>query len=338
MATVESIINSQLQVTNNFIAAANNFIARTSYNVLYSPIGTYPITVPTVTFGSTDITQDAFDKINGFRPVRPAAFGTIDALAPTAPVLNFADIDETLLDLVSAKLQADLNNGGYGIEPNDEAALWQRERDREAQNALAKVDEIGRIYAQGGFSLPTGALFAAMGRALQESSDKISSVNRDIGIKRADMYVNARKFTIEQGATVERVLVELHRAATENMQVMTALYNSQIAKYRVDIEGGMETIRSNVAIYAADISAFSAVIGAVGEAYKLKTIEQQLNLQANVEAIRAKLELARLDIFNFKNIADIKIAGSEFGAKYYGNLVAAAINSTNAIASQSSTV
>jgi len=333
MATVPEIITSQQSIAANYISQASTFIDRVSNlsNAIFIPT---ELAIPDIKTGLIDITQDALDKINGFKPVRPASFGTIDALAPTPPVLNFADIDETLLDLVSAKLQADLTDGGYGIDANDEAALWQRERDREAQNALAKVDEIGRAYSQGGFSLPTGAMFAAMDRALQESSDKNSSVNRDIGIKHADMYVNARKFSIEQGASVERVLVELHRAVTEHMQVMTALYNSQISKYRADIDGGIEVIRSNVAIYAADISAFQAVIGAIGEAYRLKVGETGITNQWNAEVLRATLQNMKLNLEGSVGALKFRESAAQFGSTYFAGLVAAAINSLSAGAFQ----
>src|SRR3990167_1890551 len=137
MATVPEIITSQQSIAANYISQASTFIDRVSNlsNAIFIPT---ELAIPDIKTGLIDITQDALDKINGFKPVRPASFGTIDALAPTSPVLNFADIDETLLDLVSAKLQADLTDGGYGIDANDEAALWQREGDREAQDALAK--------------------------------------------------------------------------------------------------------------------------------------------------------------------------------------------------------
>lgn len=332
MAIVPEIITSQQLIANNYITQAQAFIDKVA-NLANTE---FSVSLPGIGFGFTDITQDALDKINGFRPVRPDAFGEITAIAPTSPVFSFADIDQSLLDLISDKLQSDLNNGGYGIDPNDEAALWQRERDRETQNALAEVDEVTRRFSEGGFPMPPGAMFDAQERALANASLKISSVNRDIGIKRADLYFNARRFAIEQGTTVERVLVELHRAVTEQAQVMTALYNSQINKYRADIEGGIEVIRGNVAIYAADISAFNAVIGAVGEAYKLKLQEMGLNSQTNIESLRAILEEARITLARQDLSAKTRLGAAEFGAQFYANTIGAALSSINTLASTTS--
>lgn len=333
-ADVPTIISQQQVIANNYITQAQAFIDR----VATLANTDFPISIPgSLGFGTTDITNNAFDKINGFRPTRPADFGAISAIAPTAPVFSFLDIDQTLLDTISAKLNSDLVNGGYGIEPGDEALLWQRERDREAQNALAEHDEITRQFAQGGFSMPPGAMFDAQQRALQNGANKISSVNRDIAIKRADLYFNARKFAIEQGTTVERVLVELHRAITEQMQVMTALYNSQIAKYRADIEGGMEVIRSNVLIYSAEVQAFSATANAIAEAYKLKLNENALTNSWNVDTMRAIIEKARLQLGAQQAAAAVRTSAAEFGAQFYANTIAAALNSINTLAAQTST-
>lgn len=331
---VPTIITSQQLAANNYITQAQAFIDKVANLASIS----FPINLPgSLGFGLTDITKDATDKINGFRPVRPADFGSISAIAPTAPVISFEDIDETILDQISAKLQSDLTNGGYGIEPNDEAALWQRDRDRETQQATAEVDEVTRRFSEGGFSMPPGALFDAQDKALASAANKISSVNRDIAIKRADLYFNARKFAIEHGTTVERVLVEIHRAVTEQANVMTALYNSQIAKYRADIEGGIEVIRGNVAIYAADVSAFSAVINALGEAYRLKLNESQLNNSWNVDTMRALLEKARLELGAQEASARVQTSSATFGAQFYANVIGAALNSINTLAVQTST-
>lgn len=328
---VPTIITSQQLAANNYITQAQAFIDKVANLSSIS----FPIDLPgSLGFGLTDITADALDKINGLRPLRPSDFGDISAIAPTAPVFSFLDIDATLLDAISAKLQSDLVNGGYGIEPNDEAALWQRERDRETQQALAEVDEVNRRFSEGGFSMPPGAMFDAQDKALASAANKISSVNRDIGIKRADLYFNARKFAIEQGTTVERVLVEMHRAVTEQANVMTALYNSQIAKYRADIEGGIEVIRGNVSIYAADVSAFNASISAIGEAYKLKLNESSLNNAWNVDVMRALLEKARLTLGSQQAAAQVQVSSATFGAQFYATVIGAALNSINTLASQ----
>lgn len=333
MATVPEIITQQLLTADTYIAQADGFINQVA-NLANTE---FAISIPTtIGFGGTDYTNDALDRMNNLTPARPATFGTIEAIAPNAPVINLREIDQDLIDAVKLKLLEDLENGGYGIEPDDEAALWNRERDREAQQALADEEEVARQFAQGGFSIPTGAMLNAVSAAQQRAANKISSVNRDIALKRADLYVENRKFTIQNAQSAEQVLVALHAAITNQIQAQTIIFNAQIAKYRADIDGQSEVIRSNVAVYSADVSAFRTSVEAIAAAYKLKNEENQLNNSWNVDVIRAKLEEAKTRLGGQEASAKIRYMASQFGADFYGRTIQAALNSINALAAQTS--
>lgn len=330
MATVPEIITSQQTAASNYITQAQAFIDQVA-NLANTE---FLVSIPaSLGFGLTDYTNDALDKINNQKPVRPT-FSDIDVLAPTAPVVAFDTIDQTILDAVKAKLLADIEDGGYGIEPTDEAALWQRERDREQQQADADVEEVTRQFAEGGFSMPQGAMFDAMSRAQQRASDKISTVNRDIALRRSELYVQNRQFAIQQGQSVENILITLHRAVTEQVMATTAIYNSQISKYRADTEAGLETIRANVSIYAADVQAFNSAINAIGEAYRLKTTEHGINNNWNIEVVRSQLEEARLMLQGQDASARVRNSAAQFGGTFYGNVLSAALGSINTLAAQ----
>jgi len=330
MSTVPEIIDLQILTANNYLTQAQAFINRVADLANTS----FDVALPTTLgFGATDYTNDALDKITAERPTRPE-FAAITLLSPTAPVIDFREINQDLIDAVKAKLLYDLENGGYGIEPADEAALWQRERDREAQGALAEVEEVTRSFAQGGFPMPTGAMFNAIARVQQAASNKNSSVNRDIGIKRADLYFEARKFTIQNAQSAQEVVVAVFRALTDQVQAMTAIFASQIQKYRADTDAQIEIIRSNLGIYGADVQAFSAIISSMGEAYRLKNAESQLNNAWNVEVMRTKLEEARMKLLSQVEGTRVRTGNAQFGAEYYGRTIQAAISSINALAAQ----
>jgi hypothetical protein len=118
---------------------------------------------------------------------------------------------------------------------------------------------------------------------------------------------------------------------------MTALYNSQISKYRADTDAGIELIRGNVAIYSADISAFSAVVGAIGEAYRLKVQEINIGSTLNMATLRATLEAAQLKLNLLIAETHVQTTAAEYGTGFYGNIVSAALNSGNTLAAQTST-
>ena len=333
MADVPTIIDQQLVVANNYLTQAQGFINRVADLANIS----FTIDLPqSLGFGATDYTNDALDKITAERPIRPE-FEAITLISPTAPVVDFREIDQTLIDAVKATLLYDLENGGYGINNDDEAALWNRERDREAQGTLAEVEEVTRTFAQGGFPMPTGAMLNAIARVQQTAGNKNSSVNRDIGIKRSDLYFEARKFTIQNAQSAQEVVVAVFRALTDQVQAMTAIFASQIQKYRADTDAQVELIRSNLGIYAADVQAFAAVVSAISEAYRLKNQESQLNNAWNVDVIRAKLEEARIKLLSQSEGARVRTGNAQFGAEYYGRTIQAAISSINALAAQTAT-
>ena len=103
-------------------------------------------------------------------------------LDPPTSVFSFneAAYESALLDAQKAKLLDNLTNGGYGIEADDEVALFNRARDREVENALTRVDEVGRNMAARGFPLPPGELAVHIDRAWQDMQNKASGVLPDI--------------------------------------------------------------------------------------------------------------------------------------------------------------
>lgn len=330
MSTVPQIISAQQAAANSFLAQAEGFI-----NKVAVLAGTeFTVNIPaSLGFGLTDYTDDALDKINSLKPVRPT-FGDIEVLSPTAPVVSFTDIDQSILDQVKAKLATDLDDGGYGIDTNDEAMLVQREREREDMLAMSEVEEITRAYAEGGFPIPPGAMFNAREKALQNRSNKLSSVNRDIALRRAQLYVENRRFAIEQAQNVEQVLIALHRLFIDQAQSLIALFGSQIQKYRADVDADVETVRANLGVYSADVQAFSTSISAISEAYRLKNSEHQLNNAWNVNVVRSKLEEAQLQLQKQVSGAQVRNSAAQFGAQYYLGAITAALGSINTLAAQ----
>jgi len=332
MATVPEIISSQQAAANNYLTQAQAFIDQVA-NMANTE---FSVSVPvSLGFGLTDYTDDALDKINNVRPVKPI-FDDIEALSPSAPIVSFADIDQSILNQVKAKLATDLADGGYGIDPNDEGLLVQRERDREDSIALSEVDEINRAFAEGGFPLPPGAMFNAVERALQNRSNKLSSVNRDIALRRAQLYVENRKFSIAQAQNVQQMLVALHRLFVDQAQAILALFASQIQKYRADVDADVEVLRANLGIYVADVQAFNASISAIAEAYRLKNSEHQLNNAWNIQVVRSKLEEAQLQLQKQVSSAGVRNSAAQYGAQYYLGAITAALGSINTLAAQTS--
>lgn len=249
----------------------------------------------------------------------------IDDLVVPTNNFSFYEVEyqSALLDELKAKLLDNMVNGGYGIEPLDEAALWDRARGRELENALAQTEDLIAQAASRGFPLPPGDMNVVLQRAQQEVQDKLSDVSRDIMLKRADLYVQNRQFTIQQTKALEDTLIGYHSAVMERalnaakatLEAAISIFNVQVARYnaRLDaykteasvfearlraalakleifksqMEGKrleVEIQRNQVEVYNAQLSGVNAVINL----YKT---------QMEAAQVRAGIERLRIDAF-----------------------------------------
>lgn len=199
----------------------------------------------------------------------------------------------SLLNAVQAKLLTDLANGGYGIDPTDEAALWNRTRERETQNGEQGIQDAARQAAARGFGMPPGAMFQQMQQARRDAQEKNSSVSRDIALKRADMYVENRRFTIEKAIAAQEALVEY----------VNAYYGRQLDAMKANLEA----YHISVEIYDAQVKAFLAQLSAqeTGVRLQVEVIDAQVKsytakLSAYETLLRTEIEKATLSVEEFK--------------------------------------
>lgn len=235
-----------------------------------------------------------------------------------------------LLDATKAKLLSDMENGGYGIEPADELQLWERARAREIILAQQTADEAVRFHASRGFRLPPGELSVVIQRGQQDLQDKLSSINRDIALKRADLYVDNRRFTIQQAKELENTLINYHNSVMERalnaskavLEFAISVFNAQVAKfnarvsayqteaqvfetrvraalaqveiYRAILDGRrieVEIDKTKVDVYRAEIDAVDAVVGIY------RTRMEAARIQSEIEANRLNVFRAMTEAY-----------------------------------------
>lgn len=254
---------------------------------------------------------------------------------------NEAEYASMLSDSLKAKLLYDMENGGYGIEEGDEARLWARARERASVVANAKVEETLRASASRGFALPPGADMAAVEAAQQAALEEIANVDRDIALKRADMYVENRKFTITAAREVESMFIAYRSAmmertlnaaktlvelgiATFNAQV--ELFNTRLDAYKTEASVFAERLRAEqvkVDIFRGRIDAYRGSLEArrtQADIYKTQVEAQELQVQiynAQMQALRARVEVERSKVELFRTrveaySAQIGARGKEF--------------------------
>jgi hypothetical protein len=271
-----------------------------------------------------------FDDLN--LPSAPSL--SIPAYDEEAPAFNLApytgDFDyvdpgyaSPLRDELVVKLLADLRNGTYGIEPNDEAGLWSRARDRAAVVARSEIEEVTRRAAMTSFPMPPGALYEAIEKAEQKHTQALSEANREIALRRSELYVEGRKFTFQQVQQYETMAQNLYNAVQERalnyakalVEMGLAIYansvqhfNAQLNAYQVKAQVFESRIRAELAkasIYKTQIEAESVRVDfnrAKIEQYlaQIKAIDVVVDLyksQMAAVALEMQVQGQKIDIF-----------------------------------------
>ena len=270
-----------------------------------------------------DIT-DYLDDLVAFKdqdPAEPAGLGTFSI--EDAPTFTSSDLAllrtalESLLSVVDSMpdkmteavaiadalytiLYADLTLGGYGIEPGDETALVNRVRDRELREAGASVQEIAQKVAALGYTVPPGAMVAAIAEAVQKARGGMTEANREIYIKRAELFRDNRKFTIEQARAVSDFYVQF---TTKKADMLSTITQSKLAEAKL-----------NVDVFLGEIQAWEAKVnkvikeqGLIGDIYKLRVGTWQTKVDATATTVTAITEANKVQALVQQAIAEGKL-------------------------------
>ena len=254
---------------------------------------------------------------------------------------NDNDYQSAMLDEVKAKLMHDMAYGGYGIEEADEAGLWERAREREASTAEAEMQAVTREFAARGFMIPPGSLFGAIEGIRAKAMSTAATLSREVALKRSDLYVQNRQFTIQQIQALETTLINQHMAVMERIlkaaqvsaQFVVDQYRARLDKARLNvdvIQARVQSFRELVAAEAAKIDVYNAQIK--GELAKTEVDKNKLEAyrtqlagveatvavyrlqvqaaEAAVQAERSKVEMWKAEVDGY--LATVKAKESEF--------------------------
>jgi len=237
---------------------------------------------------ATELIKTEIDKFGALE------IDTVDLAIPeftlTQPTNTFSFVEEEyssdLLTSIQTLLVSDVENGGYGIEPTDEQALYERGREREAKTAAVAVTRARNGIAARGFPMPPGSLYAAEQVILKDGQAALSDLNREIVLKRSDLYVAARQFAVQQGLNLEQTMIAYVGAKAER-----ALKTAQLTADFV------------IQFHNAAVQLFEVKI----ELKKLYTIVHKAQLETAVTKIQEYgQELAYADSENKRNQAQLQ--------------------------------
>lgn len=138
----------------------------------------------------------------------------------------------------------------FGLSQTYFELVWHQARDRAARTRRSEVMGIEEDFSRRGFSIPPGAMVAAMSEARQRESDTVLEVNRDQAIKDAEIKLDLLKFAEEQALgykiAVMNALAGFYREwfrapdrdverARVRAQAYSSLYSALSTYYNVEI-------------------------------------------------------------------------------------------------------
>ena len=229
--------------------------------------------------------------------------GTINPMTATMPDIDFGvpniasitadDISyDTLFTTVKNKLESNILNGGTMLDPVIEAAIWQRNLERDQQALQDAVDKVTGQWAKFGFSLPDGLLSGSILAVNNEYMNKSLDRSREIAVKQAELEQTGMFKSLELGVSFENMaLSHLNEfakrrleAAKANGDILVAVFKERVNLFNASLEG----FKTNAIVYKATIEAEVAR----AEVYKAKMAG--LQVLAQVDENRVKIYTAQI--------------------------------------------
>ena len=224
-------------------------------------------------------------------------------------------------------------DGGTGLNPVIEEAIYERSRSRQRAEARRAADAAWEETAGRGFTNPGGAVLAGIRRSRQAAADNNATAAREIVVMQAEMEQKNLQFAVTTSAGLRQAMlgaalsyhgnlvqingqaidyarsvvaniVEVYNLNVRAFEARLSAYRSEAAVYDTRLKAAM----SYVELYRAEIDAVQALVqvdqgkvalyrGRIDALQSLATV-----YKARVDAIveQASLEKLKLDLFKTK--------------------------------------
>lgn len=248
----------------------------------------------THTFGGINLHEDWLDKLR--------EIPELTILQPTKlQYTRGPAYTSQLLDNLKANLNSRMQ-GGTGLSPGVEQAIWDRARDRETQVALSKEQEVMRSFETFGFPMPAGAIVGQLADARREYQDKLSGLSRDIAIKQADLEQQNLRDAISAATQLEAQLIDYsYKIEQLAFEAAKALADNEIAAFNSNIEHYKALLAGYQAYEAAYDTLIKSELAKI-EVFKALLSAEQTKAQINatlVQQYRVQIDgaLAGIEVY-----------------------------------------
>jgi hypothetical protein len=252
-------------------------------------------------------------------------------LHPPGLTFSFAEgeFDNELYAALVAELLDRIQNGGTGLHPDIEQAIWDRARNREDQNSVRTINQIQKEQAAKGWSRPDGSVLAAIDAATQEVQHKNADLSREIAIKQADLEQKNIEFALQTSLALEQSLLEYHnqvqqrafevekyiqevainlyKAYVEQFNLQLEVYKTYTQSYEVRVKGEL----AKAEVFKVELEG-QKLIGEINaqavDLYRAQIEGIKISAETyktQVEAVEARIKAEALKLENFKTQVDV---------------------------------
>jgi hypothetical protein len=310
MALVQTIIDNALLTaqsksnladayTGQALSLANNRAAITAQNVRAPSVREPSVSIPSRTSGfDSAVFNSMYGKIINDLSDKFAGFFT-----------KFFPIRETLMPEVEAWLERAVKNGGTGINPAIERAIWQRDRDRIQSEAGSATEAAMNVFAARGFPLPPGALNGTVIAIQRKQSADLAAVSRDAAIKAFETEIENVRFAVSQAIEYRTRAIA---AAGDYIKALAVAPN---------IASGLSTQSADAQarLISAASSFYNARINAADQRVRSELANAENNLKAQINTAQIEADYSRQ-----------RVQAAVSAAESAGQQAAAALNGLNA--------
>lgn len=263
-----------------------------------------------------------------YRSMGPTMVAALDGQVD-AMLAKYCPRYHSSLETLELKLSMFID-GGTALAPDVERALIERGRDRDQGEYRRVRESAWEEAAKRGFTLPSGALMSAIGKARQSAGDNFSRASVEVVVKQAELEQQNTQFALTQSLNlrqsilsamlgfhgnliqinaqaldfakaVANLLVETFNVKARAFQAQVEAWRAEAAVYETRLKGALALID----LYKAEIDALQALTQVdVARVNVYRARIDSLQALANVYRTRvdaivskAQLEKLKIDLF-----------------------------------------
>jgi hypothetical protein len=207
--------------------------------------------------------------------------------------------------------------GGTGINPDVEAQIWGRDRDRVIADGMRLEAQTLSEFSGRGFSIPPGAAAARLAKIKSDQLESLQAASRDAAIKQADMSVENLRFAVDN-------------AIKSRMSAIQAA-----ADYIRSIVSGADTA-ARVASIRLDAKA--RMMAATADLYRARLARDEMAMKITLSNQEASLKEQGLNIDGYSKAASTAASAVVAEAEAFARAAASALNAISTIVSHAENV